>query len=106
MAWTPIKRFAQQESVGLSFLYGEVRKGRLVITKRGYLSGIDDEDAARWRAMAPKVTGKAGNIALKVAEQKLKDLGAAVAEGLVDRDLVIERLTAVLKQTGIERRVA
>lgn len=102
MAWTPIKKFAQQESVGLSFLYSEVRKGRLVITKRGYLSGIEDKDANRWRALGLKVTGKAGDIALKVAEQRLIELGKAVAKGWISRKLVIDRLSAVAADAGLK----
>ena len=31
---TPIREFAKQENVGLSFIYGEARAGRLVLTKR------------------------------------------------------------------------
>jgi hypothetical protein len=99
---TPIRKFAQQEHVTPRFLYKEAERGRLVLTKVGSRTFVDEPDAEAWRALAPKVDGTVGDIVLKVTEQKLKELGAAVAKGLVDRDLVIDRLSTVAARAGLQ----
>jgi hypothetical protein len=82
--------------------YDEVKAGRLVVTKSGNRNFVLKKDADAWLATLPRVAGKAGDIALKVAEQKLKELGAAVAKGLVARALVTERLSAAAARAGLK----
>ena len=81
---TPIKKFAETENISLRFAYKDVKAGRLVLTKVGSRTFIDDEDAERWRALAPKV-GQAGELVLQAARQAVENLGRAVERGLVER---------------------
>jgi hypothetical protein len=103
---TPIKKFAEVENISLRFAYKEVKAGRLVLTKVGSRTFIDDPDADRWRALAPKVTGKAGDVALQVVEQKLVELGRAVENGQIDRARVVEHLADVARRTGLTHQAA
>jgi hypothetical protein len=97
----PIKLFAEQEHVTTRYLYQESKVGRLTLTKVGRRTFVDDVDADAWRALAPKVKGGAGEIALQVAVQKLEHLGKVVAEGRLDRDHVVARLVAVAERAGL-----
>jgi hypothetical protein len=100
VARTPIRKFAEQEGVGLSFLYSEVRAKHLVLTKVGSRTFVDDEDAARWRAQAPKV-GQTGVAILQAAELRLEELGKAIADGKVDRDVALAKLVEVAQRAGL-----
>jgi hypothetical protein len=103
---TPIKKFAEQEQVSLRYLYNEAAAGRLVFTKVGSRTFVDDVDAEEWRALAPKVTGKAGDIAMKVAIQKIEELGKAVSDGYIDRARAAAQLTKVVRKTGLFEQAA
>lgn len=103
---TPIQKFALREEVTARFLYKEAAAGRLVLTKVGSRTFIDDIDAEAWRALAPKVTGKAGDVALKVAEQKLQELSTAIAKGYIDRQIAVDRLFTTAKRLGLNQDVA
>jgi hypothetical protein len=98
-----------------SIHYQEHAAGRLKFTKIRNRNFVLRKDGDAWlntyvhppsefdtETHAPKVNGTAGDIALKVAEQKLKELGAAVAEGLVARALVTERLSAAAARAGLK----
>jgi hypothetical protein len=98
---TPIRKFAEQESVTTRYLYSECKAGRLTLTKVGRRTFIDDIDAEAWRALAPKVTGTAGNTAMLAAKQKLEHLGKIVAAGQLDRRHVVEHLTAIIQKAGL-----
>jgi hypothetical protein len=102
MMRTPFRQFCKEENISPRFGYMEAAAGRLTLTKVGSRTFIDDADRKAWRKLAPKVTGKAGDIVLKVAEQKLKELGAAVAKGLIARALVTERLSAAAARAGLK----
>src|SRR5215831_14244449 len=97
---TTIKKFAEGEGVSIRFLYKEAASGRLVMTKVGSRTFIDDEDAAKWRALALKVTGKADNMALRVAVQKIEELGRAVGQGRIARQFAVSRLFEVVRKVG------
>jgi hypothetical protein len=98
---TPFAQFCKQESISKRLAYNEVTAGRLVLTKVGRKSFVDDADAAAWRALAPKVTGNIGQMALKLAAQSLQRLGQAVSEGTIDRATVIDEITKVVRQSGL-----
>lgn len=93
----PVREFARQENIGLSFLYGEVRAGRLVLTKKGSRTFVEDEDAERWRALLPKI-GESGAAILQAAELRLKNLGEAVKRGEVPRDRAAAKLAKVIRK--------
>lgn len=94
----PILQFAKNENVSARFLYKESVSGRLVLTKVGSRTFVDDVDAAAWRALAPKVSGAAGNIALQAAEQHIEHLGKALAAGQLDPAKVRARLAAATEK--------
>jgi hypothetical protein len=98
---TPVRKFATNENVSLRFIYKEAAAGRLTLTKVGSRTFIDDVDAERWRALAPKVNGTVSDLVMKAAEQKLKELGQAVAEGLIDRRHAVARLAQVAQSAGL-----
>ena len=98
---TPIRKFAERENVTTRYLYSECQAGRLTLTKVGRRTFVDDVDAAAWRALAPKITGTAGNTAMLAAEQKLEHLGAVVAAGRFDRHEAATRLAAITRKTGL-----
>jgi hypothetical protein len=64
----PLKEFCERERVSQRYAYNEHYAGRLVFEKVGSRIFVDDEDAARWRALAPKV-GRIGDVALQAAER-------------------------------------
>jgi hypothetical protein len=97
----PIKKFAEQEQVSVRFLYGEAQAGRLVLTKVGSLTFVDDIDAENWRALAPKFKGTAGDRLIQVASQKLEELGRAVSDGHLERDRVIAHLAKITRKAGL-----
>jgi hypothetical protein len=99
MARTPIKKFAEQEGVTDRFLYMEVKAGRLVLTKVGSRTFVDDADAEDWRALAPKVTGP--GITTQAAERHIEHLGRMVAKGRIDRAHATERLAAAARKAGL-----
>jgi hypothetical protein len=98
---TPLIKFAAKEDISVRFVYKEAAAGRLVLTKVGSRTFVDDADAEAWRALAPKVNGTAGDIALKTAVAKLEELAKAVADGQVDRALVADRLASLARRTGL-----
>jgi hypothetical protein len=98
---TPIQKFAGKEGITTRFLYKEARRGRLILTKVGSRTFVDDVDAEQWRALAPKYNGTVGDVVMKVAEEKLKALGKAVADGHVDRVRAVRRLEQVARETGL-----
>lgn len=98
---TPIQKFAEQEGVTTRFLYKEAQRGRLILTKVGSRTFVDDVDAEQWRALAQKYNGTVGDIVMKVAEEQLKALGKAVAEGHVDRVRAVRRLEQIARQNGL-----
>jgi hypothetical protein len=98
---TPIKKFAEDESVSVRFLYNEAADGRLRLTKVGSRTFVDDADAEEWRALAPKFDGTAGDRVMQAAFQKLEDLGRAVTEGHIDRALVVKQLAKVTRKIGL-----
>lgn len=94
---TPIRQFAKQEHLGLSYIYSEARAGRLVLTKVGSRTFVEDTDADRWRALAPKI-GEPGVAILEAARLKLETLGKAVKAGQVDRDRAAAKLAKVIRK--------
>jgi|HubBroStandDraft_1064217.scaffolds.fasta_scaffold1847708_1 hypothetical protein len=106
MSRTPIRKFAEQQDVSIRFLYKEAAAGRLVLTKVGSRTFVDDTDGADWQALAPKVNGTAGDIVLKVAEQKLKEVGKAVAEGQIDRAHAVAHLAKAARLAGLTEQFA
>jgi hypothetical protein len=98
---TPVQKFAKNENVSLRFIYKEAAAGRLTLTKVGSRTFVDDVDADHWRALAPKVNGTAGDVVMKIAEQKLRELGQAVADGIVDRTHAVARLSHVAAVAGL-----
>jgi hypothetical protein len=54
---------------------------------------------------ASKQTGTAGDV-MQVAEEKLKQLGAAVAAGEIDRARVVKRLAQIARDTGLVEAAA
>jgi hypothetical protein len=98
---TPIIKFAEQRKLSIRFLYNEAAAGRLVLTKVGSRTFIDDADAESWDALAQKVTGSAGDKALQIVEQRIEELGLQVAAGRLDRRKVIDRLGAVAVKAGL-----
>jgi hypothetical protein len=98
---TPIQPFAKQERVSVRYLYNEAAEGRLTLTKVGSRTFVDDEDAAAWRALAPKVTGKRGERELQAASKQIEDLGRAVSEGKIDRAFAAARLAKVARKAGL-----
>ena len=99
---TPIQQFAKDEKVSVRFLYKEAAASRLVLTKVGSRTFIDDEDAERWRALAPKV-GQAGELVLQAARQAVENLGRAVERGLVERRVAATAMRDVALTTGLNR---
>jgi hypothetical protein len=98
---TPILKFAAQEHVTARYLYKEAKVGRLVLTKVGRRTFVDEADAERWRALAPKFNGTAGDRILAVTIENLKELGNAVAQGLVDRAHASARLVRTAQRAGL-----
>ncbi len=98
---TPIRKFADNESVSVRYLYKEAEAGRLVLTKVGSRTFVDDTDAEAWRALAPKFNGTVGDRILQVAVKNLKELGKAVAEGLIDRAHASARLAETVRSVGL-----
>lgn len=54
----PLKDFCQEENISIRHAYDEKYAGRLIFTYVGRRAFITDDDAAAWRALAPRVTGK------------------------------------------------
>lgn len=102
---TPIQKFAEADNVSVRFLYKEANAGRLVLTKVGSRTFIDDEDAERWRALAPKI-GHAGEIALRAAKQAVENLGHAVEQGLIEQHVAALAVHDVALATGLSRAAA
>jgi hypothetical protein len=98
---TPLQKFARQENVSTRFLYKEARCGRLVLTKVGGRTFVDDEDAEAWRKAAPKYDGTGAEAVMKQAVQKLQDVGRAVAAGKIDKAFAMEKLDAAAHQCGL-----
>jgi hypothetical protein len=101
----PLKVFCKDENISPRKAYDEFYAGRLVFTKVGHRVFIDDEDGARWRDLAPKVTGKAGagELVLQAARQAVENLGRAVDRGLVERRVAataMRELTAGLNRAA------
>jgi hypothetical protein len=103
---TPLKKFAENENVSIRFLYKEAVAKRLVLTKVGSRTFVDDADAERWRALAPKFDGTAGDRVMQVAVQKLEELGKAVSAGQIDRARAAARLAEVTQRAGLIDRAA
>jgi len=96
----PLREFCEGERVSLRHAYNEHYAGRLVFTKVGNRIFIDDEDADRWRALAPKI-GRVGDVALQAAERALETLGRAVKAGDIDHALAVKRLQAAAAAFGL-----
>ena len=98
---TPILKFAASEHVTARFLYNEARRGRLVLTKVGSRTFVDDKDAAAWRALAPKVDGTVANIAVQSAVKAVEALRRAVAEGHIKRKDAARAIRSATKSAGL-----
>jgi hypothetical protein len=64
------------------------------------------KDTDAWLNSFPKVTGKVGDAALAAAEQRLAELGKAVAAGHLDRSFVVEQLKQITEEAGLVERTA
>jgi hypothetical protein len=102
---TPIKQFAKDEKVSVRFLYKEAAAKRLVLTKVGARTFIEEQDASRWRALAPKV-GNPGDLAVQIAVRAVEALGQAVAEGVVDRKVAVLAVRKAAAASGVNRVAA
>jgi hypothetical protein len=103
MGMTPFAEWCRNKKFSRASGY---RSG-VEITKVGALSYVTDEDDAAWQAKLPKrKTSRVAREILTVAECSVKKLAELVDEGKIDRELVAERLSAVLKQSGIEPTTA
>ena len=85
--------------------YKAKNAGKLVVTKSGSRNYVRKADADAWLAGLPKVGGNVALVVLEQTEQKLKDLGAAVAAGQIDRELAVSRLANLANECGL-RHVA
>jgi hypothetical protein len=103
---TPIKKFAEQETLSVRFLYNEAKAGRLTLTKVGARTFIDDEDAARWRALAPKVGGNSGELALRTAVKAIEALKPAIEYGHLDQAIAARTLRDAALAAGVNRVAA
>jgi hypothetical protein len=103
MARTPFLQFCKEENISPWSGYAEAREGRLKLTKVRARTFVDDVDREAWRALAPKVSGraKAGEHAMQVAALKIAELGKVVAAGLVDRDHVVAHLRKAIREAGL-----
>ena len=101
----PFRQFCKDEFISERFGYNEVSAGRLTLTKVGSRNFVDDEDAARWRALAPKI-GRAGDVALQAAERAIETLGRAVKAGDIDKASAARRLQAVATAFGLNSEQA
>jgi hypothetical protein len=98
---TPILKFAENEHLSARFLYKEAKRGRLVLTKVGSRTFIDDADAAAWRALAPKVNGTVADITLQTAVKAVEALRRAVAEGHLERKVAALAIRNAAKSAGL-----
>jgi hypothetical protein len=105
MARRPLQQFCEREHVSERYAYAERAAGRLVFTKVGNRNFIDDDDADRWRALAPKV-GRVGDVALLAAERAIETLGRAVKAGDIDKASAARRLQAVATAFGLNSEQA
>jgi hypothetical protein len=96
----PLRQFCKDEGISERKAYDERYAGRLVFTKVGSRVFIDDEDAERWRALAPKV-GRIGDVALQAAELAIETLGQAVQRGDIDQASAVKRLRAAAIACGL-----
>jgi hypothetical protein len=102
---TPIMQFAKDEKVSLRFLYKEANAKRLVLTKVGSRTFVEDSDAERWHALAPKI-GNPGEIALRTAVQAIEALGRAVSQGHIDQAVAARTMREVAMNSGVNRVAA
>jgi hypothetical protein len=96
----PLREFCERERVSQRYAYNEHYAGRLIFEKVGSRIFIDDEDADRWRALAPKV-GRVSDAALQAAERAIETLGQAVQRGDIDQARAVRRLRAAAIACGL-----
>jgi hypothetical protein len=101
----PLKEFCERERISQRHAYNEHYAGNLVFTKIGRRIFIDDEDAERWRALAPKIS-RVGDVALQAAERAIETLGQAVARGDIDQARAVRRLRAAAIACGLSSSAA
>jgi predicted DNA-binding transcriptional regulator AlpA len=63
--------------------------------------GVRERDHLEWLKSCSSANGNIGDVALKVAETKLQELGEAIAEGHVDREYALARLRAAAASAGL-----
>jgi hypothetical protein len=102
---TPIIEFAKNEKVSLRFIYKEIAAKRLVAVKYGSRTFIDDIDAERWRALAPKI-GATGDVILDTAVRAVEALGRAIQHGEVDHNIAVSKMREVSASSGLNRAAA
>jgi hypothetical protein len=97
----PLREFCERERISQRHAYNEHYAGNLVFTKIGRRIFIDDADAERWRALAPKIGGRVGDVALQAAERAIETLGQAVQRGDIDQARAVKRLRAAAIACGL-----
>jgi hypothetical protein len=101
----PLRQFCKDEGISERKAYDEHYAGRLIFTKVGSRNFIDNEDADRWRSLAPKI-GRVGDVALQAAERAIETLGRAVKSGDIDHASAVRRLRAAAAAFGLNSEQA
>jgi hypothetical protein len=97
-AWCAKKGFSKATG------YRQEALGNVLITKVGNLSFVTDEDDAEFdrKLLKFKRSEKGKAAFIKVAECSIRKLAELVDKGHLDRDLVVDRLSAVAADVGLK----